>query len=288
MSQYHGDDDGMDEALGTVTQVAMTVAARVGERRARDMERRARLAQASSEQEAAETAQRSRAEQAAARAALAPVHQDGWWEGATVREITKAYETAKAWRDVDPAAVRAEERITEQVRRRYGVDVAEDSDPAAVAEAIEHKERARARADDDRSDATEKTGKAVGLVADADVLDRRVREETDRMHQALARGRLQEAGRHGAQADHAQDQAQGKRDQAGHLYDSAERRQATAKSLDHVENRTAVQARMTADVAQARPATDAVTHQPRQAPSPRPNRQAPALTRQTQRGMTGR
>lgn len=288
MSQHHVESDGIDEALGGVTQVAMTAAGRVGEQLAREMERRARMAQAQSEQAAAEMAERARAEREAARASLAPVHQDAWWDNASAQDITKAYETAKAWRDVDPEAVRAEQRIAGQVRDRYGVDVADAGDPAAVSEAMDRSERARSEAAEERTDATLETAEAVGLVAGADALDRRVEEEVERMHEAADRGDATDANHHGAEADQAQGQAGEQREQAGHLYDSAERRQETAQGLDHIENRAAVEARMTADVAQARPATDAVAQAPGRAPSPRPNRQTPQVARQTQRGMSGR
>ena len=107
------DSDGIDEALQGVTHVAMTAAARMGEQLARMREQQAREAQARSEQAAREYAARMTAERGAALAFLSPVHRPEWWDTATAEDVTKAYTTAKAWSEVDPEAVRAEQRIVE-------------------------------------------------------------------------------------------------------------------------------------------------------------------------------
>lgn len=287
MSQHHVEGDGIDEALSGVTQVAMTAAGRIGEQLAREMERQARQAQAASEQAAAELAERTRAEREAARASLAPIHQNAWWDTASAQDIIKAYQTAKVWRDLDPEAARAERRITDQVRDRYGVDIAA-GDPADVAEAMDRSERARAEADKERSGEASETVEAAGLVAGSEALDRRVEEEVIRMDQAGDRGEVAAADRHGAEADHAQGQAGEQRDTAGMRYDSAERRAETARGLDHIENRAAVDARMTADVAQAKPAAEAVAQEAGQV-RPRPSRRSgPGTEREAERGMVGR
>ncbi|MGY3565081.1 hypothetical protein [Sinomonas sp. RB5] len=58
-------------------------------------------------------------------------------------------------------------------------------------------------------------------------------------------------------------------DEAGHLYDSAERRQELADSLEGLSDREAVQARLSADQDQATPPTAAVAKAPGRSPKAR-------------------
>lgn len=78
------------------------------------------------------------------------------------------------------------------------------------------------------------------------------------------------------------------RDDAGHAYDSAERREEMAKGFDHIENQAAVDARVRSDVAQGRPATEAVSHTPGKAPKARKTRSGPSTARTAQRTSHGR
>ena len=73
------------------------------------------------------------------------------------------------------------------------------------------------------------------------------------------------------------------REDAGHSYDSAERREAMAQGFDHIENRAAVDARVRSDVAQGRPATEATKGAPGKAPKARKNRSGPQTARTVQR-----
>ena len=300
------DSDGIDEALQGVTHVALTAAARTGEQLARMREQQARDAQARSEQAARENAERMTAEREAARASLAPVHRSEWWDSAQAEDVTKAYTTAKAWSEVDPEAVRAEQRIVEEVRNRYGVDVARDGEPASVAEAIDRAEHARAQAAAERGGASGDRAEAVGLMAAADATDRAA-EADQRAREAAAsdpavdqeladridplepedRGAYlrpeeeEAAARAEVEAEHGR--ASEMREDAGQSYDSAERREAMAQGLDHIENRAAVDARVRSDVAQGRPATDAVGHAPGKAPKARKTRSGPSTARTAQR-----
>lgn len=301
------DSDGIDEALQGVTHVAITAAARVGEQLARMREQQARDAQARSEQARREHAERMTAERGAARASLAPVHRPEWWDSATAEDVTKAYTTAKAWSEVDPEAVRAEQRIVEELRNRYGVDVSRDEQPANVAEAVERAERARGQAADQRGAASGDRAEAVGLMAAANATDRAA-EADQRATEAAAsdvdpeladkidplepeeRGAYlrpeeeETAARAEAEAEHGR--ASEMREDAGQSYDSAERREAMAQGLDHIENRAAVDARVRSDVAQGRPATDAVASGPSRAPKARKTKGSPQTARTVQR--TGR
>lgn len=407
------DSDGIDEALQGVTQIALTTAGRMGEQMARLRERQAREAQARSEQAARENAERMRAEREAARAALAPVHRDQWWDTATAEDVTRAYQTATAWRDVDPQAARAEARIVEQARARHGIDLREQptmrpepqvrpdwlerheasrsraaeyltkplpapseevrqemvamlqgarredvlelgrtavgpewdnivrerpeaillatraaaevrvdprsesadaatevlhaiyrkgaqgsvpeqmaqhlraelssiSDPSQISAALDRVEQAATEAREQRTKAGSERAEAAGLLAGADALDAHAELEHEREHQAQE----VEGDGPGLHAHHeggAALTADERRDQAGHAYDSAERREAMAKGLDHVENRGAVNARVRSDVAQGRPATDAVSSAPGRAPKARKAKSSAQTARTAQR-----
>src|SRR3954453_2199771 len=119
---HHQEPDGINEALAGALRISLTAAAHAAERLARSREQAARDARAAGEHEAHELQARLGAERAAARAALAPVAREAWWQRAGVDEIARAWETAQAWRDQDPDARQAAERIHEQLRDRYGID----------------------------------------------------------------------------------------------------------------------------------------------------------------------
>ena len=287
------DSDGIDEALQGVTHVAMTAAARMGEQLARMREQQAREAQARSEQAAREYAARMTAERGAARAFLSPVHRPEWWDTATAEDVTKAYTTAKAWSEVDPEAVRAEQRIVEEVRNRYGVDVTGAGEPAAVAEAMARADRARSEAAEERTGASgDRAAEADARRAEAEArgqdVDPELADAIDPEQPGQGGDAQTEADRARAQADAEHGRASELREDAGQSYDSAERREAMAQGLDHIENRAAVEARVRSDVAQGRPAADAVTSAPGRAPKARKTRGVPQTARTRQRPGQGR
>lgn len=266
MSMHEG--DGIDEALEGVTQMALSAAARIGEQHARMREQRARDAQARSEQAAREQAERMAAERSAAAASLAAVQRREWWDTAAAEEVTKAYETARAWSGSDPEAARAEQRIREEVRARYGVEVPA-GDAAGVAEAMDRAERARNAAEGERGEGQRDQAEAVGLMARADAVDQQAEAERREHPDGTAvAGELLEEG--------------------ALAYDSAERREAMAEGLDHIENRAAVDARVRADVAQGRPPAEAVANAPSQAPRARKSRSGPQTAQKVQRAGQSR
>ena len=235
------------------------------------------------------------AERDAARSSLAPVHRPEWWDTAQAEDVTKAYTTAKAWSEVDPEAVRAEQRIVEEVRARFGVDVTRDGEPANVAEAIERAERARADANQERGGARDDRAEAVGLMAAANATDRAAEADVRAAEAAADDPELADLidpqqrdpeadvdeARAAAETEHGR--ASEMREDAGHSYDSAERREAMAQGFDHIENRAAVDARVRSDVAQGRPATEATKGAPGKAPKARKNRSGPQTARTVQR-----
>ncbi len=239
--------DGIDEVVEGGLRVALTVAGRVAEQVARAREQVAREAQAASEQQARELAARLDGERSAARASLAPVTRDEWWTHTQPQDIANAWETARAWQQLDPDAAAVADRIRREVRNRFGVDVdAPGGDPVAIREALKRAGLAGRDADHERREHPRDQAEAARLLTDADRADRA--GEPDRA------AVLEDAG---------QD-----------TYDSGDRRRALAASLHGVADQETVQARVLADTFQARPAVEAVITAPKQAPVARTGRQA--------------
>lgn len=113
--------DGIEEAIEGQMRLVITAAAQAGERLARMREDTLRRAQATSEREARELQSRFAAEQRTVRADLSAVQRSDWWENATPERIAQAYESAVAWREEEPEAARAEERIVDELRTRHGI-----------------------------------------------------------------------------------------------------------------------------------------------------------------------
>ncbi len=236
--------DGVDEAFEAALRVGLTAAGRVAERVARDREAAARAGQASREQEARELQGRLDAERSAARALLAPAEQADWWQSASPEQVATVWQHALAWQTIDPDAQRTADRVRREVRERYGVDVDEPrADPAALAAAIAERDGAERDAQQQRAQGRQEDTEAVLLLRSADRAD---------------------AGRPGPGGAGEQD--------AGVLYDSAERRRALAASLEGIADAETVQARVLADTSQARPAEQAVAGPARPAAGARRSR----------------
>jgi len=246
--------DGIDEALEATLRVALTVAGRAAERIVRERQQQLRDAQAASEQEARELQNRLDAERQGTRAALVPVEREEWWQRAQPQQIAEAWETANVWKDLDPDAQRAVDRIEHEVRGRYGVDVRElGADPAAVRAALEQRDQAREEASGERAAAAGEEAEAAQILA--------------------AAGGLEDAEPQQAEQD------------SEPLYDSAERRRELAAALEGVADKEAVEARVLADVNQAQPAAEAVIARPGRGGKARPSRgRGPGQARRSERG----
>lgn len=167
--------DRIDEALVGTLRVGLTVAGQLGERALRAREQGARDTQARSEQETRVPQARLDSERAAARAALAPIARDEWWQHAQPEQIAQAWETAAAWRTLDPDARHAGDRIRDELQRRYGIDTHDlRADPAAVRAALEQAERTRGQSDDERAAAAAERAEASALLIGADQVDGRL------------------------------------------------------------------------------------------------------------------
>lgn len=117
------DSDGIEEAFEGALRTSLAVAGRLGEQLARMREEALRGAEARNLREARERQDRFDASRAAARAELVPVHEAAWWDRAGVENIARAFETATSWAGYDDEARRASDRIRDEVRVRYGVDI---------------------------------------------------------------------------------------------------------------------------------------------------------------------
>jgi hypothetical protein len=224
--------DGMDDAVDGAMRTGLMVASRIGEQLARMREEDQRTIAAAEEHRARQLQERFDAQRAAARAQLAPVARDDWWDKATPAMIERAHETATAWKAYDPEAAQATERIRDQVQARYGIDLNNTgANEASVSEALTRAQQTRFEADDERTKAS-----------------------AARTDEAVAAATVAGANRQ----DNAAQQAQA----AGPAYDSPERRQQMAESLEGKGDREAVASRLLADKHQGAPATAAVAQKP--------------------------
>lgn len=249
--------DGIEEAFEGQMRVLITAAGQAGERIARAREESLRRSQAASEQEARELTSRLAAEQRAARAELAGVYRAEWWDRATPEEVGRTYQVARAWSREDPEAARAVDRMRDELRTRYDVDVERSGvDPVIVQAAMQRAERDRAQGEAERSRAVAENAEALRLLEHAAQEEERVERaraaaehEADPAERAraLAEAEQREAIVASAQAD------------SQPLYDSAERRSATARDLEaRGVDRDVIATRVRADVSQAKQATEAV------------------------------
>lgn len=214
----------------------------------------------SSEQHARELQARLDSERASARASLAAVGRDEWWDRAGAEEIGVAWETANAWRDIDRDAAATVEHMRDQLRGRYAIDPDSlDADPGAVQDALERRERALRLTHAARTQARLEDAIAAPLLVSAGLADREQdRTQTDRERAA----------------ERADDEAR-----VAALYDSANARRDAAASLEGVVDDETIEARVVADTSQARPAQDAVATAPGRLPAARRSRGKGSETR---------
>ncbi|WP_249011195.1 hypothetical protein [Conexibacter sp. DBS9H8] len=118
MHEPDGVAEEVEQLLQRGGQAAAEVARNRALRRAQELHERAR----ESEQRTREAQARFEAERQAARAQLAGVEHEHWWEHASAREIVDAWGTAQQWREHDPLADRASTHMRAEMIERFGVD----------------------------------------------------------------------------------------------------------------------------------------------------------------------
>jgi hypothetical protein len=220
--------DGMEDAVDGAMRTGLMVAARIGEQLARMREQEQRTIAAAEEQRARELQERFDAQRAAARAQLAPVSREDWWDKATPEMIERVHETATAWKAYDPEAAPASERISDQIRSRYGIDVNNTgADEASLSAALARAQHARLETESERTKgAAARTDEVVAgaAIAGANRQDRAGRSEP--------------------------------------AWDTAERRQKLAERLEGKGDREAVNSRLLADKHQGTHPSAAVAQKP--------------------------
>ncbi|BDZ44063.1 hypothetical protein GCM10025865_33620 (plasmid) [Paraoerskovia sediminicola] len=196
------------------------------------------------------------------------MHRPDWWANASAQQIGETYGLARAWANEDPEAAKAEQRMREELRARHGIDANNaGGDPAAVQEAVD-----RARRDKDRAE-------ALQLASFANAADRSAEQAATKAESSADPALVDAAS---ADVDAHREQAAAARHEAAVAYDSAERREETASTLEsHGVAPEIVATRMRADVDQAKPATEATRSTTGRAPKARSRRGSGAQIQRT-------
>jgi hypothetical protein len=142
------DADGMDDVVDGGLRQSLLIGSRIAETLARRRQESQRQEEHAATQAAYEANARLTAERSAARAVLAPVDKEQWWDKAQPQDIARAYTAAESWKNNDPAALAASERIRQEVFNRYGIDTRDvGADAAYLESGIQTVTTERARQD---------------------------------------------------------------------------------------------------------------------------------------------
>jgi hypothetical protein len=285
------ESDGIGEAFDGQIRIALAVAMQMAQRFSRLREELARSAQARTEQQTHELQVRFDAERNAARASLAPVQQSEWWNTASVADIATAYETAEGWRPVDPEMAGTADRMREELRSRYGIDVENlGADPAAVRDAMTRTEAGTllaaseqldrsadhetARAREER-ESRERSSEFVGEQNEADPTNPWVQLDDGRAANVKVEEERERRG-----LDNRADAARTAND-GTKLYDSAERRDSFASDMEKAGVGAELQkTRLTADLDNGTHPSAAVTQKAARQQKRRGAGQKPGMQRE--------
>src|SRR5690349_15975770 len=142
------DSDGIDDVLDGGIRQSLLIASRIAETLARRRQELQRQQEQQEAQAAHEAQAQLAAQRSAARAALSPVEKEQWWDKAQPGDIATAHAVAEAWKDHDPAALAAADRIRQEILTRYGIDTHDvGSDTAYLESGIQTITAERARRD---------------------------------------------------------------------------------------------------------------------------------------------
>jgi hypothetical protein len=143
------ESDGMDDFLDNGVRQSLMIASRIAETLARRRQEAQRQQEHQDAQKAREAQARLVAERSAAQAALAAVHKEQWWDKANPADIATAHAVAEGWKEHDPTALEASEKIRQEVLTRYGIDTRDvGPDAAYLASGIETIATEKARLDE--------------------------------------------------------------------------------------------------------------------------------------------
>jgi hypothetical protein len=143
------ESDGMDDFLDNGVRQSLMIASRIAETLARRRQEAQRQQEHQDAQKAREAQALLVAERSAAQAALAAVHKEQWWDKANPADIATAHAVAEGWKEHDPTALEASEKIRQEVLTRYGIDTRDvGPDAAYLASGIETIATEKARLDE--------------------------------------------------------------------------------------------------------------------------------------------
>ncbi|TDT73565.1 hypothetical protein DFO47_11723 [Arthrobacter sp. AG258] len=167
------ESDGIDDVLDNGLRQSLMIASRLGETLARRRQDSLREREHQDIQAAHEAHARYTAERAQMQGGLAPIHDDKWWQQAQPKDITTAYALAEAWKDHDPAALAAADRIRREVHTRYGIDTHDvGTDATYLQSGIE-----TVAAEQARVNAAREHDKATALIAASQAEELRARAQ---------------------------------------------------------------------------------------------------------------
>ncbi|WP_104045110.1 hypothetical protein [Arthrobacter sp. ZGTC412] len=164
------ESDGIDDVLDNGMRQTLMMASRIAEMLARRRQESQRQQEHQDAQAAHEAQARLAAERSTAHAALAPVHKDQWWDKAQPSDIATAHTVAEGWKDHDPTALAASEKIRQEILTRYGIDTHDvGADAAYLESGIETitAENARLDSEEAKRKAAAEHEKAMQLITAA-------------------------------------------------------------------------------------------------------------------------
>jgi hypothetical protein len=224
------ESDGIDDVVDGGLRQSLMIASRIAETLARRRQESQRQQEHQDAQAAHEAQARLAAERSAAHAALAPVNKDEWWDKAQPHDIATAHAVAEGWKDHDPTALAASEKIRQEVLTRYGIDTHDvGADTAYLESGIQTAATEKAR-QDESARSQEETHKAAA--------------EHEKAMQLLAAARVEEL-----------------RAQAAELAPEMERHQVPAEYLANPELTQALQTAHSAKTRTAVAAADATVQE---------------------------
>ncbi|MGX1163464.1 hypothetical protein FBY31_4413 [Arthrobacter sp. SLBN-100] len=178
------ESDGIDDVLDGGMRQSLLIASRIAETLARRRQELLRQQEQQDAQAAHEARAQLAAQRSAVQAALSPVEKDQWWDKAQPHDIATVHAVAEGWKDHDPVALGAAERIRHEVLSRYGIDTHDvGADAAYLESGIQTitAERARLEAlalsQEETRKAAAEHEKAMQLLAAARVEELRVQAE---------------------------------------------------------------------------------------------------------------
>lgn len=118
-------EEGVEDIVEGLLRQSLTAASQLAEQLARTRQQFMRKAEQCDEQIRIEAQRSMAADRAAMRALVVPATQDEWWKTAKPEQITQAHLMAQAWKDHDPDALAASEKINAEVQQRYGINTAD-------------------------------------------------------------------------------------------------------------------------------------------------------------------